>query len=135
MTLPIAYRGSRTGAGNVVEAKMPGGAWFELDPRLDLGDHSHTGFEWGYPGIAPAQLALALAASRLPAPVALAVYQELKHTLVAKLASSWQLDGACLDELLAQATHRRDRSASTVSTHGDDGAGVRAPGVCKVSSP
>ena len=34
-------------------------------------------FEWGYGGSGPAQLALALAASRLPDREALAVYQEL----------------------------------------------------------
>lgn len=34
----------------------------DLDPRLDLRSHSPTGFEWGYPGSGPAQLALALLA-------------------------------------------------------------------------
>ena len=33
-----------------------------LDPRLDLANHSPTGFEWGYGGSGPAQLALALLA-------------------------------------------------------------------------
>ncbi len=31
-----------------------------LKPRLDLWNHSPTGFEWGYGGSGPAQLALAL---------------------------------------------------------------------------
>ena len=33
-----------------------------LNPRLDLWNHSPTGFEWGYCGSGPAQLALAILA-------------------------------------------------------------------------
>jgi hypothetical protein len=33
-----------------------------LDPRFDLWNHSMTGFNWGYAGSGPAQLALALLA-------------------------------------------------------------------------
>lgn len=33
-----------------------------LNPRLDLWNHSPTGFEWGYSGSGPAQLALAILA-------------------------------------------------------------------------
>ena len=36
-----------------------------LDLRLDLFNHSPTGFEWGYAGSGPAQLALALLADML----------------------------------------------------------------------
>jgi len=36
-----------------------------LDPRLDLWNHSPTGFEWGYGGSGPAQLALAILAHHL----------------------------------------------------------------------
>ena len=36
-----------------------------LNPRRDLVDHSPTGFEWGYGGSGPAQLALALASDAL----------------------------------------------------------------------
>ena len=34
----------------------------ELDLRLDLRNHSPTGFSWGYGGSGPAQLALAICA-------------------------------------------------------------------------
>jgi hypothetical protein len=34
----------------------------ELDPRLDIRNHSPTGLEWGYQGSGPAQLALAILA-------------------------------------------------------------------------
>lgn len=36
-----------------------------LEPRHDLRNHSPDGFEWGYSGSGPAQLALALAADVL----------------------------------------------------------------------
>ena len=76
--------------------------WWPLDPRLDLRNHSPTGFEWGYGGSGPAQLALALAASRLPEPLALSIYQPLKRALVASLDRGWHLSADCLDALLAQ---------------------------------
>jgi Family of unknown function (DUF6166) len=58
------YHGSRTehGAAVVVEED---GQCRGLDPRFDLRRHSPTGFEWGYAGSGPAQLALALAADVL----------------------------------------------------------------------
>lgn len=34
-----------------------------LDPRLDLKNHSPTGFSWGYSGSGPSQLALAVLAN------------------------------------------------------------------------
>jgi hypothetical protein len=79
------YHGSRTehGAAVVVEED---GASRALDPRHDLRSHSPTGFEWGYGGSGPAQLALALAADVLgDDDRAQAVYQRLKFKLVGSL--------------------------------------------------
>jgi hypothetical protein len=99
--LPLAYRGHRTQGGALVDAQAPDGTWHLLDARLDLRNHSPTGFEWGYAGSGPAQLALALAASRLPEEEARAIYQRLKGRLVARLPATWHLEGAELDQLLA----------------------------------
>ena len=99
--LPIAYRCRLTPRGAIVEAQPPAGAWHRLDPRLDLRSHSPTGFEWGYGGSGPAQLALALAASRLPDALAHAIHQHLKWTLVATLDREWDLAASGLDSLLA----------------------------------
>ena len=79
--LPIAYRGQRTSRGVKVEAQTSTATWRPLDPRLDLSNHSPTGFEWCYGGSGPAQLVLALAASRLPDTLALTVCQRLKRAL------------------------------------------------------
>jgi len=64
-----------------------------LDPRFDLRFHSPDGFEWGYGGSGPAQLALALLADCLKdVNRALALYQEFKAKVVAGLPrDGWTL--------------------------------------------
>lgn len=55
----------------------------ELDPRLDLVNHSSTGFEYGYAGSGPAQLALAIMAHYLRCDKdALCYYQSFKHDMI-----------------------------------------------------
>ncbi|HXR05085.1 MAG TPA: DUF6166 domain-containing protein [Verrucomicrobiae bacterium] len=54
------YEGRRE--GYAVDATVNG---VPLNPRLDLYNHSPTGFEWGYGGSGPAQLALAILADHL----------------------------------------------------------------------
>jgi hypothetical protein len=64
-----------------------------LPPRLDLRNHSPTGFEWGYGGSGPAQLALALCAHALGDDRrALEVYQHYKWQHVAGFKGpGWRL--------------------------------------------
>jgi len=58
----------------------------ELPLRLELANHSPTGFAWGYNGSGPAQLALAICADVLgDDQQALAVYQEFKTRVLAPL--------------------------------------------------
>lgn len=60
-----------------------------LDPRNDLLDHSPDGFNWGYAGSGPAQLAFALVLDHSgDAKLAEVVYQQFKFDVVAKLP--WQ---------------------------------------------
>src|SRR5439155_2970286 len=54
------YEGKR--CNGITEVSVNG---VPLNPRLDLRKHSVTGFEWGYGGSGPAQLALALLADHL----------------------------------------------------------------------
>ena len=57
-----------------------------LNPRFDLRRHSPDGFEWGYGGSGPAQLALALLADAGGSDrLALAMYQSFKAEVVANL--------------------------------------------------
>lgn len=82
-----------------------------LDPRLDLLEHSSTGFEWGYGGSGPAQLALALLADHLgDDEQAVALHQEFKWAVVAKLSGpTWTLTSEQIAEAVQLLT-----SASTV---------------------
>jgi hypothetical protein len=73
-----------------------------LNPRLDLWNHSPTGFEWGYCGSGPAQLALALLADHLADDrQALDIYQRFKWALVAELPKKgWTLTSREIDQSL-----------------------------------
>ena len=74
-----------------------------LNPRLDLYNHSPTGFEWGYCGSGPAQLALAIVADHLADDrQALDVYQRFKWAVIVELPRnrSWTLTGQVIDRIL-----------------------------------
>ena len=90
--MPTKYLGVRRqrGTGVVVcddEMAEP------LPPRLDLARHSPTGFEWGYAGSGPAQLALAILAHHLRNDDrALRLYQRFKVEVVQNLPrQGWAL--------------------------------------------
>jgi hypothetical protein len=75
------YKGTRE--GYVAEVTVDG---HPLNPRLDLWNHSPTGFEWGYGGSGPAQLALALLADHLgDSDKAVNLHQEFKRAVIADL--------------------------------------------------
>ena len=73
-----------------------------LDPRFDLRFHSPDGFEWGYGGSGPAQLALALLDDYLgDNEKALALYQDFKCSVVSGLPrGGWKLSGRDIDQAL-----------------------------------
>ena len=54
------YRGSRERGKVWIESAEYEGGWRDLPLRLDIFSHSPSGFEWGYLGSGPAQLALAI---------------------------------------------------------------------------
>jgi hypothetical protein len=78
-----------------------------LAPRFDLRNHSPDGFEWGYQGSGPAQLALAILVDHLlvagippnappwlgPVDLALRMYQQFKSEVVAELrGDTWTMN-------------------------------------------
>jgi Family of unknown function (DUF6166) len=94
------YRGVRTESGCLVYAdEQP------LDPRLDLWSHSPTGFEWGYGGSGPAQLALALLAHHLQDDArAVSLHQHFKRDFVAGLPhEDWFVTSDFLAEWVTEA--------------------------------
>ena len=89
------YYGRRDPDGSNVHVRCPDDPHFPypLPTRLDLANHSFTGFEWGYGGSGPAQLALALLARATGDDrLALDFYQAFKTEIVASLAEDeWTL--------------------------------------------
>jgi Family of unknown function (DUF6166) len=94
-----------------------------LPPRLDLANHSPTGFEWGYGGSGPAQLALAILCAHLCEQEgllmrmkadgeALDLYQAFKWRVIAGLpAGEWTLTTADIDRALAEIRAEREAGA------------------------
>lgn len=93
-----AYAGRRE--GHAVVVVLDG---HPLDPRLDLWRHSPTGFEWGYGGSGPAQLALAILADHLGDDErALALYQRFKRAVVSHFPyAGWTLTSTQINHALA----------------------------------
>lgn len=82
-----------------------------LDLALDVYPHSPDGFEWGYHGSGPAQLALAIMVEffkrtipdvRLAKALAIRFYQRFKSDVIARFDSdaSWTLTGATIQTWL-----------------------------------
>lgn len=77
----VIYRAIRFGNGKCVVTRDG----TKIDPRLDLFNHSPTGFEWGYGGSGPAQTALAILADYLKDDDrAVLLHQKFKWDVVAK---------------------------------------------------
>lgn len=91
------YRGERN--GYAVDVSVNGHA---LNPRFDLWNHSPSGFEWGYGGSGPAQLALAILADYLADnDRALELYQNFKRAVVSVLPwKRWKLTGCEIEQTL-----------------------------------
>ena len=73
-----------------------------LNPRLDLWNHSPTGFEWGYGGSGPAQLALAILADHFgDDEQAFNFHHRYKWAVIAELPKrSWTLTSQEIDLVL-----------------------------------
>ncbi len=82
----------------------------QLTPErsLELANHSPSGFEWGYSGSGPAQLALALLLDYTDdEDVALAHYTEFKNEVVSQLDCTdpdgrWRLTGNAIESVLRE---------------------------------
>lgn len=81
--------------------------------RLDIRNHSPTGFEWGYGGSGPAQLALALVADCCGRAAAVpGIYQRVKASIVSRFAH----DGWTLTELELLKAVEEARAAMALAT-------------------
>ena len=103
----VVYVGYRQRGRAIVE-KRPGEERLTPERSLELANHSPSGFEWGYGGSGPAQLALALLVDYTDdEEVALAHYTEFKTEVVSQLACTgpdgrWRLTGSDIDAVLRE---------------------------------
>ena len=68
------------------------GKLHRLNPRLDIWNKSPTGFEWGYGGSGPAQLAIALLADAYDDKIATQYFQNFKRDVVSTFSKDrWEL--------------------------------------------
>ena len=88
-----------------------------LNPRFDLWNHSPTGFEWGYGGSGPAQLALAILADHCANHErALNWYQRFKWAVIAELPHrEWILTSEDIDRTLQLLLEREPLLESVIS--------------------
>jgi len=109
VTVPVAYVGFRTEEGPQVYVVRNG----YPEPLRHIERHSPTGFEWGYGGSGPADLALSLLADYLGDAVAA---EELKGAFKSEIIA--RLPGAAwmLTEDALQAFLRRHAMAVPVAT-------------------
>jgi len=92
------YEGGRSLDGSTVTVDGE-----PLPQRHDLLRISKTGFEWGFDGPAPAQLALALLADHLgDNEEALRLHRAFMREIVAHLDNAWRLTGADIDAALGR---------------------------------
>jgi hypothetical protein len=93
------YLGMRDPKGNAV-VKM-NGVSFDPARSQQLRNHSPDGFEWGYGGSGPSQLALALLLEELDEESALSLYQDFKWVVIAQLASEWMMDSNSIRSMVS----------------------------------
>ena len=86
------YEGRRDTLDDAFVWKVDANLRVQLNPRLDLRNHSPDGFEWGYGGSGPAQLALALLCDATgDDELSLQLYQHYKDRVISKIkrADKW----------------------------------------------
>jgi len=105
-TTEVRYVGTRV-RGGVRVTTYPGGQELTPSRSLDVERHSPAGFEWGYGGSGPAQLALAILLDYTDdVDVARAHYQQFKREVVCHLEctgdGTWTLTAGEIEECLSE---------------------------------
>lgn len=98
----VKYEGRRCPSGNVV---LRYGRVFTHDDSRKIRNHSPTGFEWGYGGSGPAQLALALMLDTVgPARLRYAelLYQSYKFAHVCIWKENWTVYEGAIERFIEQ---------------------------------
>jgi hypothetical protein len=104
------YTGRRSKGGLCIVRVIENGDARELDPRFQDCNKSPTGFEWGYTGSGPTQLAFAILADAMHVQVAHALMQKFKFAVIALLPRNepWQItEQQVMDFVMAQLKQER----------------------------
>lgn len=97
------YYGKARSTGACKVTVEDGNETYPLDPRHDEVNHSPDGFQWGYGGSGPAQLAYALCRSALDdKSEAEDVYMDFKDHVIARLDGDWSMSDDDIHQLLAR---------------------------------
>jgi hypothetical protein len=138
------YSGIRKDTEALVLVANMRGVKGDLPMRQDLRNHSPTGFEWGYGGSGPAQLALAILADHFGPggeQRALALYQEFKMRVIARLPyrGAWAITTREVEENVAAIERDRqpamnNERAYTLNALLRDVQALRAGGQERVSA-
>lgn len=122
------YFGRRDAHGPEVMVMEADGQCRMLNPArsLELQNHSPTGFEWGYGGSGPAQLALALLLDYYGADAAQQTYHFFKSQVVARMpAGEWELTGSEIQFWMQTNIDNSEQEASAYFSEKWDGATQR----------
>ena len=92
------YLGMRGPKGDAV-VKLNGQP-FDPARSQRVRNHSPSGFEWGYGGSGPAQLALAILLEEVDEDCALNLYQDFKWVVIARLDGEWMMDSNSIQSAL-----------------------------------
>ena len=99
LTVDVTYTGSKTRFETCVQVAK---TKLDIKPSLKIFKHSPAGFEWGYLGSGPAQLALAILLDATgDKAVATAFYQKFKTEVVATWGNTWQMSRSEVNNWLA----------------------------------
>jgi hypothetical protein len=117
MTTYVGSRHDGNAIVSVVDAKTKCASM--LDAGYRYVNHSSTGFEWGYLGSGPAQLAFAILLDHFGATgPALLWYQDFKEQVVANfLANHWELTSEEIETALDRIRVLRSRSKAEAAWH------------------
>lgn len=76
---------------------------YSLPTALNTRNHSPAGFEWGYGGSGPSQLALAILIDLIGEAGALSLYQDFKFHFIANLPHyEWEINESEIREWLSE---------------------------------
>ena len=101
----VRYMGSRSGPDAVLVTVLRDGRMNVLYPLASqrVWNHSPDGFNWGYGGSGPAQLALAILLDYTKDKEFVGRhYQEFKRQVVAGFGDRWELSGEQIEQWIEQ---------------------------------